>query len=142
MLFCIPTTALRGRASKIWALNRRFARWPHAGPRSATNTTAQNPATDLSGGRKQAAALVDGLISVNETPITRNELASLIEGIANAPPDPIEWRRIMVNHYHDDLMETARVRCVQIGLTTDEWTNPTDADVAELRALARGLIPT
>ena len=49
-----------------------------------------------------------------ERPITRRLLASAIEYAARNKLDTIEWQRFFVNHYHDEMMEAARVKCIRL----------------------------
>ena len=49
-----------------------------------------------------------------ERPVTRSLLATFIEYAAKDCVTPIEWQRFAVNHYHDPVMEDARVECVRI----------------------------
>jgi hypothetical protein len=49
-----------------------------------------------------------------ERPITRSLLATFIEYAATDKVTLIEWHRFAVNHYHDEMMEKARVQCVRI----------------------------
>jgi hypothetical protein len=49
-----------------------------------------------------------------ERPITRRLLASAIEYAARNKLDTIGWQRFFVNHYHDEMMEAARVKCIRL----------------------------
>ena len=49
-------------------------------------------------------------------PIDRKILASFIEYVANSVIKNSEWERFAVNHYSDEIMETARRECVRICL--------------------------
>lgn len=47
-------------------------------------------------------------------PITRSLLASAIEYAARGKLDMIEWHRFFVNHYHDEMMEAARIATIRM----------------------------
>jgi hypothetical protein len=80
-------------------------------------------------------------MSMDYIPVTRSELADFIER-AVAGTDPLEdWSRVIINHYHDEVMEEARiavVRLVAIKAKGDpKGLTPDDAD--RLRAAAATL---
>ena len=72
-------------------------------------------------------------------PITRSLLASAIEYAARRKLDTIESQRFFVNHYHDEMMETARVACIRT-LQTISPAEPVPAElIAELDNIATQL---
>jgi|HubBroStandDraft_4_1064222.scaffolds.fasta_scaffold1223949_2 hypothetical protein len=74
-----------------------------------------------------------------ERPITRRLLASAIEYAARHKLDTIEWQRFFVNHYHDEMMEAARVKCVRL-LNSCAVNEPVPAEIiTELDAIAQAL---
>jgi hypothetical protein len=77
-----------------------------------------------------------------ERPITRRLLASAIEYAARSKLDMIEWHRFFVNHYHDELMEEARVACVRL-LDSCPVAEPVPATIInQLDAIAQTLRQT
>jgi hypothetical protein len=44
----------------------------------------------------------------------RKLLASFIEYVADDKITPLEWKRFMITHYEDSLMEVSRSECVGI----------------------------
>ena len=53
-------------------------------------------------------------MSMDYIPVTRSELADFIER-AVAGADPLEdWSRVIINHYHDEAMEEARIAVVRL----------------------------
>jgi len=74
-----------------------------------------------------------------ERPITRRLLASAIEYAARNKLDTIEWHRFFINHYHDEMMEEARIKCVRL-LHSCSVAEPVPAQIiTELDAVARTL---
>ena len=72
-------------------------------------------------------------------PITRSLLASAIEYAARGKLDTIEWHRFFINHYHDEIMETARVECIR-ALDSCPPTEPVPANlIAKLDNIATRL---
>lgn len=72
-------------------------------------------------------------------PITRSLLASAIEYAARGKLNTIEWERFFVNHYHDKLMEAARVASVRL-LQSIPPAEPVSAElIAELDNIATQL---
>jgi hypothetical protein len=70
-------------------------------------------------------------------PITRSLLASAIEYAARGKLDTIEWQRFFVNHYHDKMMEAARVATVRT-LQSSGRAVPAEL-IAELDSIATQL---
>ena len=73
-----------------------------------------------------------------ERPITRSLLATFIEYAARDCVTPLEWSRFIVNHYHDEVMEAARVDCVRILQSAPPGKLPI-ADIDRLYAIATDL---
>ena len=73
-----------------------------------------------------------------DRPITRSLLATFIEYAARDCVTPLEWSRFIVNHYGDEVMETARVDCVRI-LQSAPPGKVASADMDRLYAIADAL---
>ncbi len=52
---------------------------------------------------------------------------------------PIEWVRFMITHYHDSVMEEARVKCVRILQAYPDVSKISTADRDYLNQLAKDL---
>jgi hypothetical protein len=72
-----------------------------------------------------------------ETDYTREGLAEFLRRLAADKVGTIEWHRFIVTHYHDELMEAARVaisrRSPDIGM---QWS---DSDLAAMQYWSRRL---
>ena len=73
-----------------------------------------------------------------ERPLTRSLLATIIEYAARDCVTPLEWSRFIVNHYGDEVMETARVDCVRILQNSPPGKVPIE-DMNRLYAIADAL---
>jgi hypothetical protein len=79
---------------------------------------------------------------VIDTPpqVTRERLAALIDAVLTGRETDEEWFECIVNHYHDEAMESARRFCAKVLIAADCKIEHVSAeDRARLLDLAAGL---
>jgi hypothetical protein len=64
---------------------------------------------------------------------TREGFAEFLRRLAANKVGEIEWQRFMVTHYHDELIEAARVAIVQRSIERDPGMQWSESDLAAMQ---------